>query len=78
MGIWIHADKDDTREANATQIQQGWEKIVAAKAKYKNQTQILGNGGIGVSPNNNPRDQEAGETGRRLSLSELFRQQSSQ
>jgi hypothetical protein len=75
MGIWIHADKDDTREVNATLIQQCWEKAVASKARYGEQVQAVGEGRGEAVPNDNP---ESGGTGRRISLSDLFRQQNSQ
>ena len=70
MGIWIHKDKDDTRELNAGLIQQCWEK-----------GKVSSQGGIGVTAPDGTLatgSNEDAAVGRRISLTDLFKQQSSQ
>jgi Dcp1-like decapping family len=76
MGIWIHKDKDDTREINAGLIQQCWEKLMSSKVQYTAPGEAVGSNGNGTfSVRNNSATAAAG---RRISLTDLFGHQSSQ
>jgi hypothetical protein len=79
MGIWIHKDKDDTRDVNAGLIQQCWEKVAPAKGQYAmagEATASNGNGTFGGG--NSSAGAERPVMGRRISLTDLFGQQVSQ
>jgi hypothetical protein len=60
MGIWIHADKDDTRELNASLIQQCWERARASGMERGN-----------MIPDT-VQEPESVAMGRRISLRDLF------
>jgi Dcp1-like decapping family len=80
MGIWIHKDKDDTREVNAALIQQCWEKVAAAKGEYAVAGEAVGsNGNAGgtFGGGNISAGAEGPAGGRRISLMDLFGQQGS-
>jgi hypothetical protein len=42
MGLWIHKDKDDTREINAGLIQQCWQKAVEANSAIGDESVEVG------------------------------------
>lgn len=77
MGIWIHEDKDDTREINAGLIQQCWEKVTSKKGQYTASGEATGSNGFSLAGNNSARADGAA-AGRRISLTDLFAQQGSQ
>jgi hypothetical protein len=79
MGIWIHEDKDDTREINAGLIQQCWEKVTSTKGQYTASGEAGGSNGNGMfSVGNSSARAEGAAVGRRISLTDLFGQQGSQ
>lgn len=79
LGIWFHEDKQDTREVNATLIQQCWEKAMASKAQYTGSGEAMGSNGNGAYEMGNGSTGIGGAAiGRRVSLTDLFGQQSSQ
>lgn len=69
LGLWIHADQEDTRDTNAATIQERWARVRAAAVPV-GQAEAQKTGGTSA----------AGETmgpamqaiGRRLSISDLF------
>lgn len=71
VGVWIHEDKDDTREKNAGKIIQCWEKARAAESQDANlvaTAQLLAEvdpAVVGGVPT----------VGRRISLTNLFNRQ---
>jgi hypothetical protein len=78
MGVWFFDDKHDTREVNSSLIHQCWEKAISAKAQYTGSGEILGsngNGAFGVG--NGSTSARGAAMGRRISLTDLFGQQSS-
>lgn len=77
MGIWIHKDKDDTREVNAGLIQQCWEKVASTKVQYTASGEAVGSSGF-LSAGNNSTRAEGTAGGRRISLTDIFGQQGSQ
>ncbi|KAH8815556.1 hypothetical protein F5884DRAFT_182269 [Xylogone sp. PMI_703] len=71
MGVWMHADKDDTREVNSLMIKECWQRAKATAEpdpvvqSYSNEraSPQVGNNADGVVP------------GRKLSIGELFGRQ---
>lgn len=61
IGLWIHADQDDTREVNAAIIQNVWRqsRLSATLSEAEDREEQAG---------------VTGDTGRRLSITELFGQ----
>lgn len=80
MGIWIHKDKDDTRDINAGLIQQCWEKVAAPKGQYTGAGEALSSNGNGTfgGGSSSTRGEGAAVGGRRISLTDLFGRQGSQ
>jgi hypothetical protein len=78
MGIWIHEDKDDTREINAGLIQQCWEKVTSKNAKYTPSGEAVGNNSFSTVESGSARADGVAVGGRRISLTDLFGQQGSQ
>ncbi len=82
IGVWIHEDKDGTREVNAGLIQQCWEKVAAARGEYKEEAEAeaeaeaVGSNGMGEGEDNAAKV-EGAAAGRRITLTQLFGQQSS-
>ncbi|KAL3419531.1 Dcp1-like decapping family protein [Phlyctema vagabunda] len=72
IGLWMHPDKDDTREVNGSLISQCWEKVMASKP---DETVTASDGREGSSSaeswNMVP---EQPPLGRKLSLRDLFAQ----
>lgn len=84
IGIWIHADEHDTREANMTVVKGAWQQarlalsslIEAAAAEAEQaaeQTDVDDGGALAGSQPDVP-DDSGPAAGRRISISELFRQ----
>jgi hypothetical protein len=79
IGIWIHEDKDDTRDVNIGLIQQCWERLNPANSINLEQDNVETGFPDGtLKYNNNLPSTEDTTTGRRISLTDLFRDQSSQ
>jgi hypothetical protein len=79
MGVWIHKDKDDTREVNAGLIQQCWEKLAGTKGQYAGAGETVGSNGNGTFGGSGSSARAGGAAaGRRISLTDLFGQQGSQ
>jgi hypothetical protein len=73
LGIWIHKDKDDTREVNCGLIHQCWEKARASRLQMANAMSGMGiQGTSGTSTSGAP--SQPGALGRRISLRDLFQQ----
>ncbi|KAI9746646.1 MAG: hypothetical protein M1818_000360 [Claussenomyces sp. TS43310] len=75
IGIWIHKDKDDTREINAGLIQHCWEK-----AKLSRQQRANAKDGFDAQVYPDMGDQtqlQSTAMGRQISLRDLFQQQQS-
>lgn len=67
IGVWIHADQDDTRDVNMAVIQEAWRRVRLVEQD------------IGVesaaSVERQQQQQAAPTTGRRVSITELFGQE---
>lgn len=61
LGLWIHNEKEDTRERNWAMIEESW-KVARTAGAFEGQYQDVGPAAVA--------------TGRRLSLSDLFNKQS--
>jgi hypothetical protein len=75
MGLWIHEDKHDTRKVNSGKIVECWEKAKAAKlhdAELATQRQVFG------EENQTAGNIPAENSGRRISLTDLFTRQNAQ
>jgi hypothetical protein len=72
IGIWIHEDKDDTRDINIGLIQQCWEKLIAANSVSTEQSNGKGSHDRAQAYNENASSIEVATAGRRISLSDLF------
>lgn len=74
LGLWIHADKEDTREVNYSKIQELWQEVTRGTKS------MSASGMMGTVPESQAgREQSVGPAmqvaGRRLSISDLFGQQ---
>jgi hypothetical protein len=80
VGVWIHEDKDGTRSVNAGLIQQCWEKVAGARTKGKiaGLVDAVGRNGLEAGGSGDVVAEGGVTTGRRISLSDLFGQQSAQ
>jgi len=74
MGIWIHKDKDDTRDINAGLIQQCWDKARASRQQRLNAVANFAAQGYGGPATTQP---QLGPMGRQINLQDLFQQQQS-
>lgn len=72
MGIWMHADKDDTREVNSLMIKECWQRAKATKEPDA-VVQSYEEAGM-VSPQSANTAGGGAAPGRRLSIGELFGQ----
>lgn len=82
FGIWIHADEDDTREANTTIIRGAWQQArlalntlrEAAEADQAGDQTDVDDGGARADSQPQEPEPSGAAVGRRISISELFGQ----
>ncbi|KAK0652644.1 hypothetical protein B0T16DRAFT_406560 [Cercophora newfieldiana] len=85
IGIWIHADEDDTREANTAIIRGAWQQarlalntlIEAAAAEAEqlaDQTDADDGGALADAPHHDISEKSGLIVGRRISITDLFGQ----
>lgn len=72
MGIWIHKDRDDTRDINAGLIQQCWDKAKTSRQQRLNAVASFAVPGYGGLPALQPQPRLMG---RQINLQDLFQQQ---
>ncbi len=75
LGLWVHADKQDTREVNAVVIEAAWNSARAAVEQLAQTIAAGGNPGEYPTEASEARHaQESQGAGRRLSITDLFGQ----